>query len=58
VEVAIGDGSKREAGLGGIVQVRAHGGEVDERHFDGSNWALPAAVRRTKKVLWRVAGLY
>jgi hypothetical protein len=38
--------------------VRAHGGEVDERHFDGSNWALPAAVRRTKKVLWRVAGLY
>jgi hypothetical protein len=37
--------------------VRTDGGEVDERHFDGGTWALPAAVRRTK-VLWRVAGLY
>ena len=57
MEVAVGDGGERKAGLGGIVQVRTDGGEVDERHFDGSTWALPVAVRRTK-VLWRVVGLY
>lgn len=33
VEVAVGDGGKTQAGLGGIVQVGAHCGKVDERHF-------------------------
>jgi len=32
VEVAVGDGGKTETSLGGIVQVRAHMGEIDERH--------------------------
>lgn len=32
----VGDRCEAETGLGGIVQMRADVGEVDERHCDGS----------------------
>jgi hypothetical protein len=34
VEVAVGDRGKAQTSLGGIVKVRAHGREVDERHLE------------------------
>ena len=34
VEIAVWDGSEAETSLGGIIQVGAHGGKIDERHLD------------------------
>lgn len=53
VEVAVGDRGETQAGLGGIVQVGAHGGKVDERHLERLLRAIGpsgAVVRGRRKV--------
>jgi hypothetical protein len=40
VHLGVGDRGETKTSLGGIVQVRAHRGEVDERHGDESRRRL------------------
>lgn len=58
VEVAVWDGGETQTGLCGVVEVGAHGGEVDERHSGRivDQLALREAWTETEEIRGRRSG--
>jgi hypothetical protein len=52
VEVAVGDGGEGETCLGGIVQMGADRGKVDERHVDFATAVIGPTGGRSGMVEW------